>query len=110
MTRKEIEEIKVTIQAEIEKTRKRIKSTEEMSADVEPDDAIGRISRMDAINNKSVTDASIRKAKEKLKQLSYMLEQVGKDDFGLCAKCKSTIPIGRLMLMPQSRFCVNCAG
>lgn len=110
MTQKEIEEIKAIIQTEIEKTKKRIKSTEEMAADVEPDDAIGRISRMDAINNKSVTDASIRKANEKLKQLFYMIEQVGKDDFGLCVNCKSTIPIGRLMLMPHSRFCVNCAG
>jgi DnaK suppressor protein len=109
MDKKEIEEIKATILAEIEKTNKRIKSTQEMAASIEPDDAIGRISRMDAINNKTVTDASIRKAKEKVKQLTYMLEQVGTDDFGICVKCKAKIPIGRLMLMPESRFCVNCA-
>lgn len=110
MDKNEIEEIKAFILAEIEKTKKRIKSTEEMSASVEPDDAIGRISRMDAINNKTVTDASIRKAKEKIKQLNYMLDQVVKDDFGICAKCRAKIPIGRLLLMPESRFCVNCAG
>lgn len=110
MDKKETEDITAIILTEIGKTKLRIKSTEEMAASVEPDNAIGRISRMDAINNKSVTDASLRKAKAKLKQLNYMLEQVNKDDFGICVKCKAKIPVGRLMLMPESRFCVNCAG
>ncbi len=76
---------------------------------VAPDDAIGRISRMDAINNKSVTEAAFRQAEKKLVGLKYMQNNIGEKDFGLCAKCKQTIPIQRMLLMPQSRFCVNCA-
>ncbi|HIN40228.1 MAG TPA: TraR/DksA family transcriptional regulator, partial [Flavobacteriales bacterium] len=30
-------------------------------------------------------------------------------DFGLCSKCYKVIPAGRLLLMPHSRYCVNCA-
>ena len=30
-------------------------------------------------------------------------------DFGLCVKCKNEIPPGRLLLVPESTKCVNCA-
>lgn len=105
----QIYEIKNKIKTEIEKTESSIQKLKEMVKPIAPDDAIRRISRMDAINNKSVVEASLRKNKEKLKQLKYMLQNVSDPEFGLCAKCKSAIPIGRILLMPQSRFCVGCA-
>ena len=40
-------------------TEKKIAGYEEMSAPVTPDDAIGRVSRMDAINNKAVAEAAL---------------------------------------------------
>lgn len=109
MNTKELDEIKKKINEAIAKTSSDIEKLKEMAQPVAPDDAIGRISRMDAINNKSVAEASLRKSKEKLKQLKYMLQSTSEPDFGLCAKCKAVIPIGRMLLMPQSRYCVNCA-
>ena len=109
MDQKQKSEIKEKIEVEIDKTQDDIKRFGEMAQPVAPDDAIGRISRMDAINNKSVAEASLRKSREKLKQLKYMLSNITDPEFGLCAKCKTPIPIGRMLLMPQSRFCVRCA-
>ena len=80
-----------------------------MTKPIAPENAIGRISRMDAINNKSVNEAALIKAKQKLKNLEITLSNINEPDFGICAKCNNTIPIGRVMLMPHSRFCVNCA-
>lgn len=94
---------------EIEKTKKNILDYKEMAQPIAPENAIGRISRMDAINNKSVTEAALRQAEEKLKKLNFMLTQIDKDDFGLCARCKQPIPIERLIFLPQSSFCVRCA-
>lgn len=102
-------EIKEKILAEIEKTKKSITEYKKITKPVEPDCAIGRISRMDAINNKSVTEAALRQAEEKLEKLKFVLSQTGEKDFGLCVKCRKPIPIGRILLMPQSRYCVNCA-
>jgi DnaK suppressor protein len=103
------EDIKPTILKEIEKTKKVILEYEEMSKPVAPDVAIGRISRIDAIQNKSITEASLRQARTKLKQLEVVLSQVGKPDFGLCQKCKNEIPLGRILIRPESLLCVNCA-
>lgn len=109
MDEKIINEIKEKIITEIDKTKKSIIEYKEITKPIAPENAIGRISRMDAINNKSVAEAALRTAEEKLDKLNYMLTQVGEDNFGVCAKCKKPIPIGRILLMPQSRHCVNCA-
>ena len=102
-------EIIKRIEEEIHKTQDSIVKLKEISKPVEPDDAIGRVTRMDAINNKSVAESSLRKNQEKLKQLEYMHNHADDPEFGLCAKCKIVIPLGRILLLPQSRFCVRCA-
>jgi DnaK suppressor protein len=100
---------KTTLHEELEKTRKGIADLKQMTAPVAPDDAIGRVSRMDAINNKAINDAALRKAEEKLQQLERMTVLVDEPGFGLCKKCGEPIPMQRLILMPQSVFCVRCA-
>ena len=99
----------VSVLSEIEKTEKRIAEYKELTKPTAPDCAIGRVSRMDAINNNSINLAALRKNEDKLKGLKYMFSKIGDDDFGLCERCKQAIPLQRLLFMPQSRFCVNCA-
>ena len=64
---------------------------------------------MDAINNKSINDAALKQAEQKLKNLKVALSNINDTDFGLCFKCHSQIPLGRILLMPHTRYCVNCA-
>jgi DnaK suppressor protein len=103
------EEIKKIILDETVKTEKLIIEYQEMTKPVAPDVAIGRISRMDAINNKAVTEMALRQAKEKLTKLKQVLLKVDSIDFGICKKCKTQIPLGRILIKPESLFCVNCA-
>ncbi|MFN4285050.1 MAG: TraR/DksA family transcriptional regulator [Lacibacter sp.] len=102
-------EIKQKILDEISKTEKLIIEYQEMTKPVTPDVAIGRISRMDAINNKAVTESALRQAQEKLNKLNYVLSKIGSEDFGICMKCKTQIPVGRILIRPESMYCVNCA-
>jgi len=109
MNTTKLKEIETLIHHEIEKTEMSISNLEELTKPIAPENAIGRVSRMDAINNKSVNDAALKKAKQKLKNLQITLTNLYEPAFGVCAKCSNAIPIGRIMLMPHSRFCVNCA-
>ena len=102
-------EIKAKIESEIQKTEKQIQEYKELTLPVAPENSIGRISRMDAINNKSVTEAALRKAKEKLEKLKFAQSRVDDEEFGVCFKCKRAIPLGRILIMPQSRTCVKCS-
>jgi len=110
MEKAQKEELRLKIELEIKSTKEKITEYKEFTKPIAPENAIGRVSRMDAINNKSIMEAAQRKAEEKLDQLLKMEERVDHLDFGVCARCKNDIPIGRLLLVPQSRFCVHCAG
>ena len=46
-----------------------MKSTSLSSGPIAPDDAIGRVSRMDAVNDRSTVQAAQRTAEEKLTKL-----------------------------------------
>ncbi len=94
---------------EIETTKETIIVLKELTAPIAPDCAIGRVSRMDAINNKSINEDALRKAENKLKGLQIALQNIDDADFGRCARCNNEIPLGRILLMPHSRFCVHCA-
>lgn len=103
---------KILLKERIEKKIKRlhsdIASMEDMTQPVSPDDAIGRVSRMDAINNKSVMEASLRNARQKLNGLEFALKNLNSETFGICHKCHKPIQEARVMLMPESLYCVAC--
>ena len=65
----------------------------EATKPISPENAIGRVSRMDAINNKSVMEAALRKAEDKLNKLKLVEDSLDDENFGLCLRCKSKIPI-----------------
>ena len=109
MVKLDLIKINTLILQEIENTQTSISKLEELTKPIAPENAIGRVSRMDAINNKSVNEAALKKAKQKLNNLQVALSNLYEPEFGICAKCNNNIPLGRIMLMPQSRFCVNCA-
>ena len=102
-------EIRAIIESEIDKTEKQIIEYKELTKPIAPENSIGRISRMDAIHNKSVTEAALRKAKEKFEKLKFALAKVDDYDFGVCLKCKQPIPLGRILIVPQARTCVKCS-
>ncbi len=93
---------------ETNKTQAQIIELRELTRPIAPDCAIGRVSRMDAINNKTINEAALRKAIVKLSGLKYALERIDEADFGICAKCTQEIPMGRILLVPHSRFCARC--
>lgn len=102
-------ELKQTLLDKISKTELLIKEYQELTKPIAPDVAIGRISRMDAINNKSITEAALIQAEDKLKNLQRVLSKIDDEDFGVCLKCHKPIPLGRILIRPESLYCVNCA-
>ena len=109
MTVEERTQLKSKIEETIQKIEAEIVQLEVNTQPIAPENSIGRISRMDAINNKSVAEASLRSARRKLAKLKIALTKIEAPEFGLCARCKQPIPPARLMFMPESSYCVRCA-
>lgn len=102
-----LKEHMTTSLVELEST---IASLKELTKPIAPDDSIGRLTRMEAINSKSINEAALRNAKQKKARIETALKEIDDPDFGLCLACEEPIPMKRLMLLPEATHCVKCAG
>ncbi|WP_243545037.1 TraR/DksA family transcriptional regulator [Pseudodesulfovibrio tunisiensis] len=103
-------EFKARALNEIENLRQEIPRLKEQLKPVAPDNAIGRLSRMDTIVNQSVVEVQLGKARTRLLRLEEAVRRAEDDpDFGLCEDCGEPIPLARLMAMPETALCVHCA-
>lgn len=109
MTLEEKQQLKEKIVEAIQTTEEKILKLEEDTKPISPENSIGRVSRMDAINNKSVAEAALRTSKKKLSNLRIALSKLDSPEFGVCSRCGNSIRTARLMYMPQSSRCVHCA-
>lgn len=103
----ELKDQMVATLVELEST---IASLVELTKPIPPDDSIGRLTRMEAINSKSINEAALRNARQKKSRIETSLRKIDSPDFGICVECEEPIPMKRLMLIPEATLCVKCAG
>lgn len=101
--------IKQLINQEIDKTKKLIEMYEEETKPVAPDCAIDILSRNEAMISKNIVITSLLQAKAKLSSLQYHLSNLETRDFGKCVRCRKVIPLGRILVRPESLFCIKCS-
>lgn len=76
---------------------------------ITPDKAIGRLTRMEAIQAQAMGQAGRRRQEQRLQRVRRALERVESGSYGTCTRCGDEIPEGRLEFMPESGLCVTCA-
>jgi len=94
---------------EMEKLREYITQLEHNVTPVAPDAAIGRLSRLDTMLNQGVNQSSLAQARQRLLKLEAALRSLDDPDFGYCEECGEPIAEARLLALPETRFCINCA-
>jgi len=109
MTKEQKDKLRGRLKEQLQSAQKDIKELEKLTQPIKPENSLGRISRMDAINNKSVAEAALRNKKKKIAQMNLALRSIDNEGFGVCEKCKQPIQPARLMFMPESTKCVRCA-
>lgn len=106
----ERKQLKIKLMNKIGRTESKIGRMESMTQPIGPENAIGRVSRMDAINNKSVMEAALRMARLDLDAMHAALRRLDTGEaVGICERCGKQIPFQRLALIPGSTKCVHCA-
>ncbi|MDP7010656.1 MAG: TraR/DksA C4-type zinc finger protein [Verrucomicrobiota bacterium] len=80
------------------------------SADiVKLDTSIGRLSRMDAMQNQQMALELRRRQENQLLRIQNALKRMDEGRYGLCGKCKKPIAEERLETSPDVVMCVRCA-
>ncbi|HJN78336.1 MAG TPA: TraR/DksA family transcriptional regulator [Myxococcota bacterium] len=75
---------------------------------VDLDLPIGRISRIDALQQQEMAKAERALKKQRLLQVGAALERVADDEYGWCCDCGESIAYRRLEARPEVPFCVGC--
>lgn len=71
--------------------------------------AVGRLSRMDAMQAQEMNKATAARAELELRQIDAALQRIDSGDYGLCVACDEEIAAGRLDANPTVTLCVSCA-
>jgi DnaK suppressor protein len=74
------------------------------------DEPIGRLSRMDAIQQQSMVQANRCTALTRLARIEAALRRYADNEYGLCLECDEPIGYARLMAQPEAPFCISCQG
>ena len=85
-----------------------LQSTREGTRPVALDEPIGRLTRMDAIQQQSMSTANRGQTDLRLRQVQQALRLVEREEYGLCRRCEEAIGYARLSARPESPYCIDC--
>jgi DnaK suppressor protein len=97
------------LEARAAELRKTMSSVEDASKPVAPDNAIGRLTRVDAMQQASVQAAMHRSHAIELRLVERALDAIASGEYGTCARCGSDIAPARLQAKPEAFLCLSCA-
>jgi len=70
--------------------------------------AVGRVSRIDAIQQQQMAIASQQHASDMLKRTELALRRIDDDEYGGCLQCGEPIAYARLQAQPFANLCIDC--
>ena len=110
LTEPQIAELAADLHALQEALRAQCAMAKEEARPVDLALPIGRISRMDAMQQQSMAVANRRSLELRLQQVAAALAAHGAGEYGYCRSCDEPVGYGRLKARPETPLCVACQG
>ncbi len=87
-----------------------VESSRESRKPVELDQSrVGRLSRMDALQDQAMALETERRREIELRRIGAALQRIEADEYGYCLTCGEEIEPKRLELDPATPVCIDCA-
>jgi len=103
------EVLSAALKALIQELDESLRGTAEASKPVELDQpAIGRVSRIDAIQQQKMLEANREAQQSRLALARSALRRFDEDEYGDCQRCGEEIAFARLEARPESLYCIEC--
>jgi DnaK suppressor protein len=110
LTNEQLGGFQTEIVREIALLTSRMKASADTVRPVELDPgAVGRLSRMDELQNQAMAKSLREREQQRLGDLQRALERIETATFGLCASCGGEIPYARLEAFPEAPTCMPCS-
>ena len=104
----QLEELHAALLRLREDLQRQLEASREGARPVDLDEPIGRLTRMDAIQQQKMTEANRRDTGVRLMQVEGALRRHGAGDYGFCVTCEEPVGFARLKVRPEATSCVDC--
>lgn len=108
MTAEQLQELRDLLKATEAELRASLDDAAGAASPVSPDNAIGRLTRQDAMQAQQMALEIRRRNQTRLQQIELAIGRMGRGDYGMCVRCEQEIPLARLRVRPEAQVCVRC--
>ena len=108
LTPEQIEKLTADLRALEASLSELSESVENSAKPVDLDEPIGRLSRMDAMQQQKMAEANRRSHQLRLRAVKVALEAIADGTYGWCRSCDEAIGFRRLEAKPEVAICVRC--
>jgi DnaK suppressor protein len=110
LTPEQLSELRADIERQIDRLLRSLEQTRRAARPVVLDQtSVGRLSRIDAIQNQAMSQGLEAREEAKRAELLEALRRIEEGTYGTCATCGGGIPFGRLQVFPETVRCSRCA-
>ena len=109
LSQTEQEELTAALEALAQELASGLEGSAEAARPVELDQpAVGRVSRIDAIQQQKMLEANRAAQQTRLHAVRAALLRIDEDEYGECRACGEEIALPRLRARPESAYCIAC--
>ena len=108
LTEPQLLELRSLLESLADEIDKSLELSRDGSRPVDLEEPIGRLSRMDAMLQQSMTRAGRSGLEARRRQIRESLRAMDRGEYGLCRRCEEPISFRRLKVRPEAPFCLSC--
>ena len=109
LTEEQLGTLQDELDSQLAKLQRSMRVTDEALRPIELDQtAVGRLSRIDSLQNQGLTKNLHQREQIKLALLLEALQRMEARTYGVCTRCGSNIPYERLFVFPETPECAVC--
>lgn len=109
LSAEQLEELKGELERQLARLQKSMRITDEALRTVELDQtAVGRLSRMDSLQNQALSAGLRERELARLSQIVEAMARLEKGSYGVCTSCGGEVPFERLFVFPEASECAAC--
>ena len=109
MERDVLERMRLRLEARSGELKASIAAGEKADVPIAPDESLGRLTRMDAMQSGQMAAALVGRNREELSRIERALERLRRGQYGICSRCGEDIAEARLQAVPDAPMCRDCA-
>jgi DnaK suppressor protein len=108
MTQEEKVSLKLEIEKELQKLNQQIEQLQSKSVTIAKDCSLDALNKIDMHYEHQREYKVQEQTLQRIALLEQTLQQINDDEYGVCLECEEDISYQRLLLIPESKYCVQC--